>query len=233
MSVFPYFALSFAECIILQACTIKRLKLPCVNFFLFGMAMNENQSVQEEKKTLRRLMRYRRGQMGEHAFLTLSGSIEKNCAALPEVGSAHTIHIYVSAINNEVHTRALIDALLGLGKRVVVPRCVSERRLRHFHINSLDELRPSLFGLLEPEHIPQKEVKPADLDLIIAPLLAFDRSGGRLGFGGGYYDDLFNQCSCPKASLAYSFQETERVPFESHDRRLDIIVTEKEIIRVR
>ncbi|MHB9030861.1 MAG: 5-formyltetrahydrofolate cyclo-ligase [Candidatus Latescibacterota bacterium] len=190
--------------------------------------------MQEEKKALRRLIRSRRAEMDAETFRTMSAAIERRCVDLPEVQSAGTIHIYVSAVNNEVHTHGLILLLLDWGKRVVVPRCASEpARLHHICINSLEELKPSRFGLLEPEHIPESEVEPADLDLVIAPLLAFDRSGARLGFGGGYYDYLFRRCVCTKIGLAYSFQEMERIPFEPHDRKLDIIVTEKETIRFR
>ena len=86
---------------------------------------------------------------------------------------------------------------------------------------------------MEPDYLPEREVAPMGLDVIIAPVLAFDRSGGRIGFGGGYYDGLFAESGGTKIGLAYSFQEVPKVPREPHDRALDIIVTEKETIRVR
>ncbi len=187
-----------------------------------------------EKKSLRRLMRLRRAELNEAIFLALSDEIEKRCAGLPEIEATQTIHIYLSAVNHEVNTHRLITTLLDRGKRVVVPRCDTEPgKLKHIRINSLEELKPSRFGLLEPDHVPQSEVTSAELDLIIAPLLAFDRSGRRLGFGGGYYDYLFGHSACPKIGLAYAFQEVEHIPSEPHDRKLDIIVTEKEIIRIQ
>jgi 5-formyltetrahydrofolate cyclo-ligase len=196
--------------------------------------MDETKIMREEKKALRRLIRSRRAEIDPETYRALNAAIERRCADSPEVRSAETIHIYVSALNNEVHTHGLIALFLEWGKRVVVPRCAAETaRLHHICINSLDELKPSRFGLLEPEHIPENEVHPDDIDLIIAPLLAFDRSGARLGFGGGYYDSLFRHCACPKIGLAYSFQEVERIPAEPHDQKLDIIVTEKETIRFR
>jgi 5-formyltetrahydrofolate cyclo-ligase len=82
---------------------------------------------------------------------------------------------------------------------------------------------------LNPEKIVKKEL----LDIIISPLLAFDRNGYRLGFGGGYYDKLFAECSCVKAGIGYSFQESENVPHDDFDQKLNIIITEKEIIRVK
>lgn len=188
----------------------------------------------EEKKLLRALMRSRRVALSPPVFHELSGAIERRALSLPELKNADTVHIYISAVNNEVHTRTLIESLLAMGKQVVVPRCAPEpHRLQHFRIDSLEELRPSRFGLLEPEYHPENEVDTIQFGLIFSPLMAFDRSGRRLGFGGGYYDSLFQQCTCPKIGLAYSFQEVPDIPMEPHDRTLDGIVTEKEIIRVR
>lgn len=179
-------------------------------------------------------MRSLRGALDPAAFRALSGEIERRALSLPELSGAQTVHIYVSAVNNEADTLNIINTLFEMGKRVIVPRCAPEQyRLQHIRINSLEELRPSRFGLLEPEHHPEREVDPLHFDLIIAPLLAFDREGVRLGFGGGYYDFLFHHCPCPKIGLAYSFQEVPAVPREPHDRKLDVIVTEKEIIRLR
>jgi 5-formyltetrahydrofolate cyclo-ligase len=86
---------------------------------------------------------------------------------------------------------------------------------------------------MEPDFLTEREVIPQELSLVIAPILAFDRSGGRLGFGAGYYDSFFAECSCPRLGLAYAFQEVPKIPREPHDRTLDIIVTEKETIRIR
>lgn len=193
---------------------------------------DEYRSPAEEKKAIRARMKDRRAEMDPDTFRTLSALIGRRCGELAELGDARTVHIYASAVNNEVHTHELILLLLDEGKRVVVPRCAPEQyRLQHIRINSLDELRPARFGLLEPVHVPENEVDPAELDIIIAPLLAFDRTGTRLGFGGGYYDYLFRHAVCPRIGLAYSFQEEPNLPVEPHDRKLDAVVTEKETIR--
>ncbi len=179
-------------------------------------------------------MKKLRDAMDPDTFRTLSALAGRRCMELDELRNAQTVHIYVSSVNREVHTHEIILALLDEGKRVIVPRCSPEpARLQHIRINSLDELKPARFGLLEPVHVPENEVAPAEFDLIIAPLLAFDRKGNRLGFGGGYYDYLFRHSHCPRIGLAYSFQETQSLPIEPHDRQLDTVVTEKEIIRCR
>jgi 5-formyltetrahydrofolate cyclo-ligase len=174
---------------------------------------------------------------------------------LEEYRRARMVHIYVSSLNNEVDTIGLIYRMFEEGKLVVVPCCSGSPDyrhpdlcsaqagdpskhnlgclLRHIRIDSLDTLKPRRFGVMEPDYLPEREVAPAGLDVIIAPVLAFDRSGGRIGFGGGYYDGLFAESGGTKIGLAYSFQEVPKVPREPHDRALDIIVTEKETIRVR
>jgi 5-formyltetrahydrofolate cyclo-ligase len=70
-------------------------------------------------------------------------------------------------------------------------------------------------------------------DLVIVPLLGFDRNGNRLGYGGGYYDKFLTKNNCKQAvGLAYAFQEVEELPVEEHDQKLDLIVTEEEIINL-
>lgn len=179
-------------------------------------------------------MKALRARMEMKEYRSLNMNIMARCTELDEFVRARTVHIYVSSINNEADTLGLIYRLLDQGKKVVVPRCVPEKRsLQHIRIDSLNELQPSKYGIMEPQYLPDKEMYPLEFDLVIAPLFAFDRNGGRLGFGGGYYDSFLASCSCPKAGLAYSFQEAEHIPLEPHDCALDIIITEMEIIRVR
>lgn len=190
--------------------------------------------VRAEKNALRSRMKTLRSRLDGESVLSLGARIEERCAALPEFRAARMVHVYVSAVNNEVPTLGLIRILFDDAKTVVVPRCGPGKfSLQHFRLDSLHALKPSRFGLLEPECVPGDEVAPAELDIIIVPLLAFDRSGARLGFGGGYYDSLFRCAECPKVGLAYSFQEVSAIPVEPHDEMLDLVVTEKETIRFR
>jgi 5-formyltetrahydrofolate cyclo-ligase len=86
------------------------------------------------------------------------------------------------------------------------------------------------FGLSEPA-----ADKPAlDPDVVFAPLAAFDRRGGRLGYGGGIYDATLRELRANKrviaVGLAYSTQEAAEVPSEAHDQKLDFVVTEREVV---
>jgi len=187
----------------------------------------------ERKRELRSRMKARREAIDCKEYRSWCTAIMERAFRLPEFQQASTIHTYVSAVNNEVDTLGILFRLLDLGKIVAVPRCIhGTRRLVAVRIHSLEELLPSRFGLMEPAYEPGREVDPRSFDLVLVPLLAFDRSGGRLGFGRGYYDSLLAECACPKLGLAYSFQESPSVPAEPHDEKLDIVITERETIRI-
>ena len=189
----------------------------------------------DEKNVIRKKMKKLRYEIPINYYRIWSDSIMKKCINLEEWFYAQTVHIYVSALNNEVDTLGLIYKMFDdRRKKVVVPKCNTElHTIINIHIESFDELSPTKFNLMEPDYITEKESNPEKLNLIIAPLLAFDRLGGRLGFGKGYYDNLFNKCKCPKVGLGYSFQEVDKVPMEPQDEKLDIIITENETIRVK
>lgn len=82
--------------------------------------------------------------------------------------------------------------------------------------------------------VPVNNEPPCEPDVILAPLLAFDRAGRRLGYGGGYFDATLKSLRAKKpilaVGLAYSVQEVEHVPVDDRDEMLDAIVTEKEVI---
>ena len=191
----------------------------------------ENPAV--SKIQIRERMKASREKIDVNLYRRWCLSVKEKCETLYEWKNAKFVHIYVSAVNNEVDTLGLIYEMFDLGKKVIVPRCSENvHYLDNIRINSLNDLKPSKYGIMEPEYDPDRIIKPENFDAVIAPLLAFDRAGNRLGFGGGYYDTLLKQCSCPKIGFAYSFQEIETLPVEEHDQKLTIIITEKEIIRI-
>ena len=70
------------------------------------------------------------------------------------------------------------------------------------------------------------------MELIVAPVVAFDQRCRRLGMGGGYYDAFIAEASCPAVGVAFSFQQVPEVPAGPDDRSLDVVVTDTKIIRV-
>jgi len=189
--------------------------------------------IREVKKSLRAHMKKLREEVDLSLYRTWCNTIMEKCFSLDEWKNATIVHCYVSALNNEVDTLGLLFAMFDGGKIAAVPKCKPGLHgLMSIRISSLDELLPSRNGLMEPDYAPDREIRSERLELVLTPLVAFDRTGRRLGMGGGYYDSFLAECACPKVGLAYAFQEVEAVPTEPHDSTLDIIITEKEVIRI-
>lgn len=99
-------------------------------------------------------------------------------------------------------------------------------------ITFIQAKRPDIQLFLAPNKLSTDVPKAGEYDLVIVPLLGFDRTGHRLGYGGGYYDKFLAANHCKRTiGLAFSSQEEDRLPAEEHDKRLDMIITEKEIIQ--
>jgi 5-formyltetrahydrofolate cyclo-ligase len=135
------------------------------------------------------------------------------------------------AWRNEVDTHDLIRRLLREGRLVAVPKVEpATNQLQHYFIADFSGLQEGAFGILEPSSDPGRLAAPSQFDLVLVPGLAFDRAGNRLGMGEGYYDRFLAQVHAPKIALAYDFQLAEKLPIERHDQRVNIIITEKEMI---
>ena len=156
---------------------------------------------------------------------------------LPEYASAKTVMFYVD-VRDEVRTRHALPEALKTGKRIVVPYCV-DGELELFWLESMDELELGMYRILEPKAelrtVASKKLQPEDLDLIMVPGVAFDRSGGRTGHGKGYYDKLLEHANpqTPLVALAFDCQLFDEIPMDSHDIYMDKVVTESAVYNGR
>lgn len=149
---------------------------------------------------------------------------------LPEFESSKCMLLY-AAKGGEVHTDGIIQSALSLGKCVALPVTLKEeKKLEIYRIDSLEELAPGAFGILEPTVREGRGVDGKCVDLVVVPGVSFDRRGHRIGHGMGYYDSLLKKLSCKKIGLAYDMQLVDKVPDEPHDVAVDMIVTENETI---
>ncbi len=153
--------------------------------------------------------------------------IRKTLEGLPEFKKATKILFYVP-IKNEVNILPLIEKSLK-NKKVFLPKSHKDRKIFIHQIESLEDLEPGMFKVPEPNSNCTMG-KAADLDLIIVPGVAFDKKGLRIGYGKGYYDRFLKKTKCPKIALAYEFQIHENIPGEIHDEKVDMIVTEKNLL---
>jgi 5-formyltetrahydrofolate cyclo-ligase len=153
-------------------------------------------------------------------------------AATPEFRGATRIALY-AALRDELSTRPLEAAARADGKRVALPRILPGGRLELVWVDSFEELRPGRYGVPEPPD-GGTTVSLAELDVVIVPGVAFDREGGRLGRGGGYYDRALAARVGRRpfvVGFAQSTQVVDRVPREEFDQPVDAVVTERELIR--
>ena len=161
------------------------------------------------------------------------------CAAfmeLPAYQAAKTVMWYVDA-GSEVRTRFTLPEALTHEKRVVVPWCVVEtNELELFHLEDMSELVEGAYKILEPRAelrvLPERRVRPEELDLVMVPGTAFDRRGGRMGQGKGYYDRLLARArpDAPLVALAFDCQIFDEIPVAPHDVFMDVVLTETRAI---
>jgi len=147
----------------------------------------------------------------------------------PEMRNAQTILLYAD-FRGEVGTGLLIQWGLEQGKRILAPVTVpAERKLIPVSLRSPDDFVSGAYGIREPRLEDEQIVAPEKIDVVIVPGVGFDRHGGRLGYGGGYYDRFLPRLSpqAVKIAIAYDCQVLPEIPLEPHDTPLDLLVTEK------
>jgi 5-formyltetrahydrofolate cyclo-ligase len=140
-----------------------------------------------------------------------------------------------STLPGEVDTTPLIDAARRAGKRVLLPRMVPGRTLEFARVSGLESLRAGRYGVLEPEARIAAE-STLEGALVLVPGCAFDRDGGRLGRGEGYYDRALAPLRAASVhatfiGVAFTIQIVEAVPMTPFDVRMDGVVTETAFFR--
>ena len=183
------------------------------------------------KKKMRQHVRETLLRIPPHLSRDKSRAASAALTALPEFELARTVFLYLP-MTEEVDTRLIAEAAWRDNKVVLVPRChMSDRSMEACPIYSFnDHMIPSYYGI----HEPCSEAYPAErIDFVVVPGMAFDRSGGRLGRGAGFYDRFLVRLNdqATTCGLAFDEQVIESVPMFDHDERLDILVTDKETLR--
>lgn len=141
-----------------------------------------------------------------------------------EFQEAEMLLCYV-ANADEVSTVELMETAWKFGKRVGVPKVLGSHEMEFFEISDFKELHAGYKGILEPEMTKKLEI---DRALVIVPGTVFDRSGRRIGYGGGFYDTYLQKHPMyQKVAFAFSMQIIDKIPAEPHDISMDFIYTEK------
>lgn len=181
-----------------------------------------------QKKALRLTYNRLRNSLTPEEREEKSLAIANRCLQLP-IWGARVFHLFLSIPEkNEVDTSFLLTALQGMDKDVVIPRVAGGGTLRHYLLTDSTLIKQNEWGIPEPQG--GMEVAPEQIEVVFVPLLAFDRQGYRVGYGGGYYDRFLAACRNGVRTVGLSFFEpVERIDdLQSFDVPLDFCITPRE-----
>jgi len=181
------------------------------------------------KDGLRAEMRAVRAAIPEDARASRSRQIAERLLATSEIERTRRCLTFLS-FGSEVSTEPILAGLRARGIAVAVPV------LEGGHMEAVDlsedaRLVPSSYGAMEPAE--RTVLAPEEIDLVAAPGLAFDRSGGRIGYGGGYFDGFLRRVrsDCAVAGVCFAEQIIDEVPAGPEDVPVGFVVTDAEVIR--
>ncbi len=183
---------------------------------------------------LRKRILAERDKLPETLRAEFSRRIKANLFSLDEFSAAKLLMLFCS-FRSEVDTFPIISTLLQQKRRVVLPVTDTKKKeLKCYLIKDLNDLKVGAFSIKEPDPLKCEEIAPRLLDIVVVPGSVFDRRGARFGYGGGFYDRFLSKRapSALRIALAFSIQVMDyNIPMKPHDEFMDIIITEREVIR--
>ena len=189
--------------------------------------------MKQKKRELRKKIIKNRDRLTDEEIAEKSARIAENLYAIPAYRDASAVMFFIS-FGSEVDTRPMIEETIARGKLALAPKAVPEtKELIPSEIVDLEhDLVPGAYNIPEPGEETLRPRDPEIIDLLIVPGVGFDLKGGRLGYGGGYYDRFFERLKpgVPLVALAFEMQILPGIPLDQWDRRVDIIITETRII---
>ncbi len=195
--------------------------------------MNVNKKIRAEKRLLRQAFIAKRLAIPAPQRMQTAEAIANRLINLPEWGSANYIAGYW-ATQGEVPLH-IVQMRVQIPKVWCLPIIQPDNTLKFAPWRSGDDLVSNQFGIPEPDISPTSTLDADALSIVLMPLLAYTRTGARLGMGGGYYDRSFafheGQTRPLLVGIAYSDQEAENLPAEDWDVKLDMLISEREVLR--
>ncbi len=184
------------------------------------------------KRALRKEMIQARTALSEDVIKEKSHAILDRIMASARLNDFDTIMIFMD-FRKEVQTQPIIEWLWDNNKTVVIPRVKKGSAILELCIiHSFEDMQLSPLGILEPKETHEDFANTEDIDFVFMPGVAFTKDGKRLGYGGGYYDQLIPlmKKTVPKIALAFDLQIVSEIPVEPHDIKIDGIFTETRFI---
>lgn len=187
----------------------------------------------KSKSDLRSELLQKRNSLSYFEREVFSHSISSNLFDSEDIRKISIFHCYCS-YGSEVITNELIQRVLSFDIQVVVPVVKNTKgELLHVTITSETIFEKGSYGIPQPKSISEITIDKLNNQnvLIIVPVVGFDVSCNRIGYGGGYYDRFLQQVpNARKIGIAFSLQELASIPTEKTDIPLDVIVTEKKVL---
>ena len=180
---------------------------------------------QEEKQTLRGIMKRLEQQLSPTYRERADRSIAAHLLAMPEYQEAQTVFCFVST-PREINTLPILEDILRSGKQLCVPLCVAKGVMETRLVTDLSQLRPGAYGLMEPP-ADAPLVSVDDIDFAVLPCTTCNHLGQRLGKGGGYYDRFLSHYRGGTVLLCREKLIREEIPLEPHDYPIPWVLTEK------
>ncbi len=201
----------------------------------FRLETPDNVDAPAQRRQLRQDLAERRRALSPPERMAAAQGLRRSLEQLPEYLTDARVAGYWAS-HGELPLNLVIAPLATRGQQFLLPVIGKGRQLRFAPWQSGEEVQPNRFGIPEPV-APGQLFEPFQLDLVLVPLLGFDRRGNRLGHGAGYYDRSFaflNEQVRPTEPLlvgiAYAFQELPRLEEQDWDVPLDFVATERELI---
>lgn len=190
------------------------------------------QKINESKKELRKKYAEIRMSLSRDEISSASTDALGHLIALPEFKKAKEIILYYP-VKNEADPTAIVQVCHNFGKKTAFPKSNKQDfSLDFFCVNSKDDLSVGTYGIPEPSDFLERLV-PSENTLCIVPALLCSRDGYRLGYGKGFYDRFLSVFRGKSVGFIFDRFLTDSLPADRYDQRVDIIVTEKEIIRCK
>lgn len=195
-----------------------------------------------DKQQLRKIMEAKRQQLSEEQRRSGSELISRfaldTCLPLVLSSARPTLFTFMP-FRSEVDVTPLTRWWWEAGNQVVVPKVDKAlQTMEAYEISSFEELEPGAWGIPEPRSAATSLATLAAIDVMIIPGLAYDRQGGRLGYGSGFYDrflERYDVMGLPhpfKLGVCYETQLQDELPMEQHDLRVDRMITEEGVYNI-
>jgi 5-formyltetrahydrofolate cyclo-ligase len=199
-----------------------------------GVQEPPESTLRQHKQTRRKEILSQRAALAHSEHARLSHTITTRLSILPEFERAHCVLAYLS-FGSEFDTGEFVGALQSRGCALVLPRIdLARRNLSLYRVSDPElDTEPGVWGIREPDpdHCPRADL--AEIHAVLVPGVAFTPAGGRLGYGGGFYDALIRgwHNRVPLIAAAFELQVVQDLPLGPDDQLIDAVVSEAHIYR--